>query len=182
MPFTPSTEYRSTPRNVVLAFARVPFYPSAWRLIRVSSPHHSSLPILPCSPPSLSISCPNAYLFTIPIFSSVSSCSSSELRFAPSSRKFKYGIIKVGRYQAQTYEKWKWRGNGEQRWDHHPERQTQCWRRIAKEIVYILTFPRRLVLAIYALTITIAISNNKENYRDGIEVAIIRTVTIRAMI
>lgn len=29
IPFTPSTEYRSTPRNVVLAFARVPFYPSA---------------------------------------------------------------------------------------------------------------------------------------------------------
>lgn len=29
MPFTPSTEYRSTLRNVVLAFARVPFYPSA---------------------------------------------------------------------------------------------------------------------------------------------------------
>lgn len=66
MPFTPSTEYRSTPRNVVLAFARVPFYPSAWRLIRVSSPHHSSLPILPCCPPSLFISCPNAHLFTIP--------------------------------------------------------------------------------------------------------------------
>lgn len=48
VPFTPSAEYRSTPRNVVLAFARVPFYPSAWRLIRVSSPHHSSFPILPC--------------------------------------------------------------------------------------------------------------------------------------
>lgn len=29
VPFTPSAEYRSTPRNVVLAFARVPFYPSA---------------------------------------------------------------------------------------------------------------------------------------------------------
>jgi len=48
VPFTPSAEYRSTPRNVVLAFARVPFYPSAWRLIRVPSPHHSSFPILPC--------------------------------------------------------------------------------------------------------------------------------------
>lgn len=42
MPFIPS-EYRSTLRNVVLAFARVPFYPSAWRLIHVSSAHHSSL-------------------------------------------------------------------------------------------------------------------------------------------
>lgn len=29
MPFTPSAEYRSTHRNVVLAFAQVPFYPSA---------------------------------------------------------------------------------------------------------------------------------------------------------
>lgn len=57
VPFTPSAEYRSTPRNVVLAFARVPFYPSAWRLIRVSFPHHSSFSILPCFSlhPSLSL-------------------------------------------------------------------------------------------------------------------------------
>jgi len=38
MPFTPSAEYRSAPRNVVLAFARVPFYPFARRLIHVSIP------------------------------------------------------------------------------------------------------------------------------------------------
>lgn len=71
MPFTPSTEYRSTPRNVVSAFARVPFYPSAWRLIRVSSPHYSSLAILPCFTPFLSTSCPNAHLFIIPILASL---------------------------------------------------------------------------------------------------------------
>lgn len=165
MPFTPSTEYRSTPRNVVLAFARVPFYPSAWRLIRVSSPHHSSLPILRYSPPSLSISCPNAHLFTIPILSSVFSCSSSELRFAPSSRKFKYGIMK-GSYQARTYEKWKWRGNASRdEITSQKNRLNQCRRKIRRKKLYV-TFSRPLVLIIYMWdkidTITITISNNDE--------------------
>lgn len=57
MPFTPSAEYRSTHRNVVLVFTRVPFYPSAWRLIRVSSSLHFS---------------PFAILFSIPLYSSLS--------------------------------------------------------------------------------------------------------------
>lgn len=46
VPFTPSAEYRSAPRNVVLAFARVPFYPFARRLIHVSTPRIPILPLL----------------------------------------------------------------------------------------------------------------------------------------
>jgi len=56
MPFTPSAEYRSAPRNVVLAFARVPFYPFARRLIHVSIPRPPILPPIfyPLSFPSYS--------------------------------------------------------------------------------------------------------------------------------
>lgn len=91
MPFTPSAEYRSSPRNVVLAFARVPFYPSARRLIRVFSPHPSSSPsslALHVPPPfSRSLILARTFVYLpCPRVSFVSSCSSDQLRFAPYSR------------------------------------------------------------------------------------------------
>lgn len=64
MPFTPSAEYRSTHRNVVLAFARVPFYLSIWQLIRVFFSlvvRHSIL--------FHSTSCSSAHLFIFLVFS-----------------------------------------------------------------------------------------------------------------
>lgn len=59
--FTPSAEYRSAPRNVVLAFARVPFYPFARRLIHVSTPRPSIL-LLPFSLPLPPPPCPPLFL------------------------------------------------------------------------------------------------------------------------
>lgn len=102
-PFTPSAEYRSSSRNVVLAFARVPFYPSARRLIRVFSPHLSKCPFSLfsyVSPPfSLSLILARTFVYLpCPRVSFVSSCSSDQLRFRTLlSEKFKYGISAVVR-------------------------------------------------------------------------------------
>jgi len=138
IPFTPSTAYRSTSRNVVLAFARIPFYPSAWRLILVSSLSHTRIARRSLfSLPFLSIPYPNAHLFTIPTFASLP-FSHAQLanyvsrlhRGSSNTRLSRWAAPKRGLMKNK-----KWRGNARDGNSAKKNRLNQRWRRIAERIM-----------------------------------------------